>query len=155
MSEIDLTTKLRNGLTLREPFWVASSHLTQPSMLKIWREIAPAALTLKTATRIDRSEPGKTPGGKRPTIDVLPRYGRSYYSDGLKSDELHTYEECQNQLSEAKALLPDTKIGVSVLATIEENFEELSSVTKSADFVELNLKYSMRISDSTEDYWRR
>ena len=152
MADIDLSTRLTNGLTLRDPFWVASSHLTQPSMLKIWTDIAPAALTLKTATLMDRNEPGKIPGGNRPTLDVLPRYGRSYYCDGLKTDEFHTYEECRDQLTEAKRILPDTKVGISVLATKFEKFSDLKGLTTNADFAELNLKYSMRVAQA-ESYF--
>ena len=151
MSEIDLTVKLANGLTLEDPFWIASSHLTQKSMLKVWKEIEPSALTLKTATKMDRNE-NKTPGGNRPTLDVLPRYGRSYYCDGLKKDEFHTYEECLDHLVTAKGILPKTKIGVSVLATEFENFGELRELTKNADFAELNLKYSMRVTAGNNQF---
>jgi dihydroorotate dehydrogenase len=121
-------------------------------MLDIWSEIEPAALTLKTATRMDRTEPGKTTRGNRSTMDVLPRYGRSYYCDGLKLNEFHTYDDCRDQLVSAKKLLPRTKVGISVLATTEEKFEDLRSITETADFAELNLKYSMRITKPSGDY---
>lgn len=152
MSETDLITKLQNGLVLANPFWIASSHLSEPSMFKVWKDIEPAALTLKTTTKMDRAEPGKTTRGNRPTQDVLPRYGRSYYCDGLKMDEFHSYDECRSQLKEAKDVLKRTKIGISVLATQSEDFGELRNIMEGTDFAELNLKYSMRVQAVPSSY---
>ena len=156
---IDLTTHVGNVLTLNSPFWVASSHYSEnEAVLKQWQDFAPAAITLKTCTKIDRTEQKKLIREK--TKAYLPRYGRGYYSDGPKTKELKSYEEAKQLLAAACDILPRSKIGVSVLATDKENYAELADLCKEASFVELNLKYSMRSKtkgasffDSVRDNW--
>ena len=159
MARIDLTTRIGNWLTLANPFWIASSHYTEnEAIFRTWRELEPAAITLKTCTKIDRAEQKRSI--RERTEHFLPRYGRAFYSDGPKSKELKSYEEAAELLAKAKQILVDTKVGVSVLATDAEDFAELQSRCRQADFWELNLKYSMRSKadgksffDSTEARW--
>jgi dihydroorotate dehydrogenase len=154
MRSIELNVTLANGLKLEDPLWIASSHFSELAMLKTWSNIGPAAITLKTATRMDRSEPWKTRKWKLKTLEMLPRYGRSYYCDAPKSEEFYPYEETKEHLDAAKELLPvHTKIGVSVLATKDENFKDLYDLTSAADFWELNLKYSMRIPSTERTFF--
>jgi dihydroorotate dehydrogenase len=61
--DISLEITVVDALTLKDPFWVASAHFSEPSMFKIWAEIGPAALTLKTATKIDLAGPNKKKKG--------------------------------------------------------------------------------------------
>ncbi|MGO9591572.1 MAG: hypothetical protein ACLP3K_16205 [Candidatus Acidiferrales bacterium] len=152
MRNIDLDITPSNGLRLSDPFWVASSHFSVPAMFKVWAKINPAALTLKTATRIDRNEPWKTTSIKEKTSEMLDRFGRSFYSDEPKSTNFYAYEDAKEQIQEAKRTLPETKIGASVLATKNEDFREFRKLTKAADFGELNLKYSMRSQPAGESY---
>ena len=148
--QIDLATAVGPALQLREPFWIASSHFTEKeSILDQWAEMAPAALTLKTCTNTNREKPERTI--RRKTLDIVPHYGRSYYCDGPKSVELHSYAQTATLLEYAnKKLSEHTKVGVSVLATDEEDFEDLKNRCKQAAFFELNLKYSMRSPSLTE-----
>lgn len=151
MAETDLTAQIGSALQLQEPFWIASSHFTEKeSVLKQWKEIEPAALTLKTCTNSNRA--GQKRSIRRKTLPLAPRYGRSYYCDGPKSIELHSYEQSSDLLIKAKELLPNSLVGISVLATADENFEDLRDRCPQADFCELNLKYSMRTSSSGEDF---
>ncbi len=132
-------------MILTNPCWIASSHPSESiSTFRSWNEFEPAAITLKTCTRIDRNESGAKSSIREKTQSSLARYGRGYYCDGPKLKELKSYEEASSLLSEAKRILPKTKIGVSVLSTDKEDFEDLKQKCASADFWELNLKYSMR-----------
>jgi dihydroorotate dehydrogenase len=114
--DISLATRVVDGLTLKDPFWIASAHFSEPSMFKVWAEIGPAALTLKTTTKIDLAEPDKK-RKKGKIQELVGRYGRSYYSEAPKSEEFYPYSvTAEEHLARAKKELPsDTKIGVSVL----------------------------------------
>jgi dihydroorotate dehydrogenase len=154
MPHIDLTTQVGSALTLANPFWIASSHYSENiAMLTSWREYEPAAITLKTCTNIDRNEPQKKRLIREKTQLFLPRYGRAYYSDGPKTTELKSYAEVQELLNSAKHVLESTKVGVSVLATDQEQFDDLRLQCDKADFLELNLKYSMRSKVSGESFF--
>ncbi|MDX2152545.1 MAG: nitronate monooxygenase [Bryobacteraceae bacterium] len=151
MADIDLKAHIGTALQLEEPFWIASSHFTEKdSVLKQWKELEPAALTLKTCTSASRE--GQKRSIRRKTLSIAPRYGRSYYCDGPKSLELHSYEQSADLLAKAKELLPKSLVGISVLATEHENFDDLRVRCAQADFCELNLKYSMRTSAAGEDF---
>jgi hypothetical protein len=152
VAEIDLQAFIGGALKLREPFWIASSHFTEKeSILRQWREHKPAALTLKTCTNLDGQEE-KRPIRKK-TLEIAPRFGRSYYCDGPKSIELHSYEQTAELLGIAKEMMPESLIGISVLARDGEDFGYLRSKCPTADFCELNLKYSMRTSATGQDYF--
>src|SRR5438445_13837589 len=106
MRRIELDTTLANGLRLKDPFWIASAQFSVTSMFTIWTDIRPAAITLKSSTRMDRNEPWKTRSPKHKTLDMLPRYGRSYYCDEPKSTDFYNYEETGQHLEAAKEQLP-------------------------------------------------
>lgn len=151
---IDLTTNVGGVLKLSSPFWIASAHYSEnEKVLKRWTEYAPSAITLKTCTRMDRTEKDPKQLIRMRTQDALPRYGRSYYSDGPKERELQSYEQIEKLLQRAKTILPKTMIGISVLATPEEDFTELLTRCDQADFFELNLKYSMRSKEKRASFF--
>ena len=154
MSRIDLTTQVGSALSLANPFWIASSHYSEnTAILNSWTEYSPAAITLKTCTNSDRNEPEKKRLIREKIQGFVPRYGRAYYCDGPKLKELKSYDEVQELLDSAKRVLKGTKVGVSVLATDQEQFEDLHRKCGAADFLELNLKYSMRSKDSGESFF--
>lgn len=154
MPHIDLTTHVGSALVLANPFWIASSHYSENvKMLNSWREYEPAAITLKTCTNMDRTELENKPLIREKTHRLLPRYGRAFYSDGPKTKELKSYEEAKELLDSAKQVLEKTKVGISVLATDQEQFDKLRALCDKADFLELNLKYSMRSKDSGESFF--
>ena len=84
------------------------------------------------------------------TQKILPRYGRSFYCDGPKQEELLTYEKTAELLNFAKGKLPKTKLGISVLSSAAQDYVSLRQMCDGADFCELNLKYSFRIKDKPE-----
>lgn len=152
MNDVDLTTTIGNVIKLANPFWIASSHFSEnQSMIERWHEIEPAALTLKTCTRKDRIETKRSIRTK--TAHLVPRYGRSYYCDGPKSKELKSYEENKDLLQKAKRLLKTTKIGTSLLASKEEDYDQLHDMCSESDFIELNLKYSFRGAAGDESFF--
>jgi dihydroorotate dehydrogenase len=154
MPHIDLTTQVGPALTLVNPFWIAPSHYSENlAVLKSWREYEPAAITLKTCTKIDRTEGEGKRLIREKTRLFLPRYGRAFYSDGPKTKELKSYDEAQELVDGAKRVLEKTKVGVSVLATDQEDFNDLRARCGNADFLELNLKYSMRSKVAGESFF--
>jgi dihydroorotate dehydrogenase len=155
VSEIDLTTNIGKLLKLREPFWIASSHFTEKeSILWQWAELEPAAITLKTCTCTDRTEKHKR-SIRRKTLDIAPRYGRSYYCDGPKSVELHSYEEAAKLFKDAREILPKSKVGISVRGGKGEDYNHLLASCGAPDFVEVNLKYAMRLPDSHCNFFEK
>lgn len=152
MAQVDLTTKIGTFLTLRHPLWIASAHRShKESIIRSWKDLSPAALTLKTSRKVVEAETKSIIRQK--TDKILPRFGRSLYSDGPKQEELLPYERTRELLQFAKAELSETKVGISVLASADEDYAELHKMCDSADFVELNLKYSLRVRRTgTEQY---
>jgi dihydroorotate dehydrogenase len=151
MPAADLTTSVGTFLTLREPLWIASAHYSQDtSALAAWRDqgVAPAALTLKTSQRTPPVENGKTTL-RFATYPHFSRFGRSYYCDGPKHKEFLPYAATASLLTQAREILPSSKIGVSVLAHADENYAELAGQVPEAAFAELNLKYSFRIKSES------
>ena len=110
-------------------------------------------MTLKTCTRMNRAEEKPKRVIRQRTQTLLPRYGRAYYSEGPKTKELKSYEDAATLLTEAQRLLPNTKVGVSVLSTFDENFQDLKDLCPSSAFWELNLKYSMRSKDDAISFF--
>jgi dihydroorotate dehydrogenase len=148
MSEIDLTSKV-GTLKLPEPFWIASAHRTQSkSAIRSWRAIKPSALTLKTSMREAPKE--EKPTVREQTFPRLPHLGLSLYCDGPKNKEFLPYTKTAELLKYAVRMLPNTKVGISVVAGKEENYRELRGLCSDASFCELNLKYSFRVSYSKE-----
>jgi dihydroorotate dehydrogenase len=141
---ISLKPNLRNLPELAEPLWIASSHhTTNEAAIKAWREIQPAALTLKTSTKHVAQENKKSI--RRTLYPAVTRYGRSYYCDGPKQEELLTYDATTALLTFAKETLPSSLVAVSAISGAQEDYAELRRVTPAADMYELNLKYSFRV----------
>lgn len=149
MIHVDLTTKIGDFLELANPYWISSAHYShKESVIEAWREFSPAALTLKTSDIDPKREEKKAVREK--TQKILPRYGRSFYCDGPKQDELLTYERTAELLNFAKGKLPKTKLGISVLSSAAQDYAKLRQMCDGAHFCELNLKYSFRIKDKPE-----
>src|SRR5688572_26948647 len=108
-SGIGLVPALANLPNLREPLLIASSrHTTNEAEIKGWKDIDPAALTLKTCTKEPEQEDKKSL--RRTLLPGLVRYGKSYYCDGPKHEELLSYEAENSLLKIAKEVLPNTLI---------------------------------------------
>jgi len=143
---ISLKPAVANLPDLREPLWVASSHhTTNEAAIDAWNEIEPAALTLKTSRKEVARE--DKPLIRFALYPALTRYGRSFYCDGPKHEELLTYQRTAQLLQHAKATLKTTLTGLSVISGRDENYRELRDLCPEADFCELNLKYGFRITD--------
>ena len=153
MSQVELAADIGNFLTLAHPFWVSSAHYShKDSAIRAWKEIEPAAITLKTSHR--RIEEEKKDLVREPTDPVIPRFGRSFYCDGPKQDELLSYEQTASLLKVAEKELPSTILGVSVLADKDEDYDQLFQLCSTARFCELNLKYGFRLGkDDRTDYF--
>jgi len=117
-------------------------------VIEAWEEFSPAALTLKTSDIDPKRE--DTRSVREKTEKILPRYGRSFYCDGPKQEELLTYERTAELLKFAKEKLPKTKVGISVLASDAQDYAKLRGMCEGTDFCELNLKYSFRIKENPE-----
>lgn len=144
MIHVDLTTKIGDFFELANPYWIASAHYShKESVIKAWEDLSPAALTLKTS---DNKPANESKGSVREkTQKILPRYGRSFYCDGPKHEELLTYEATSELLKFAQEKLRYTKIGISVISSSTQDYSRLRQVCDTASFCELNLKYSFRI----------
>jgi dihydroorotate dehydrogenase len=73
------------------------------------------------------------------------RFGRSFYCDGPKQKELLSYEREAELLNYARAKLPYSLVGISVICDQKQNYARLRSMCPGAAFCELNLKYSFRL----------
>lgn len=143
MNAIKLDVKLFSDFILRNPIWVASSHLTaDETTLKKWSAYKPAALTLKTSSL---AEGGDGRGG-RTYVRLSQR--PSWFTDGPREVELISGRRTKELLNFAKEALPDSLIGVSILQ--DEDYKEFKQFTEGADFVELNTKYTGRLPESAE-----
>jgi dihydroorotate dehydrogenase len=107
-------------------------------------------LTLKTCQR--EIVPEEKDRIRFRTSPDLPRFGRSFYCDGAKQDELLTYDVAASLLDHAKKTLTGTHVGISAVASPNEDYETLAAKTKAAAFVELNLKYSFRIKADENEF---
>jgi dihydroorotate dehydrogenase len=148
MNSILLKIRLTNGLELDDPFIVASSHLTDSE--KAFQNLAlikPAGITTKT---ISEKYGGNqfTPKPSRILKQIKTWSGNELglYADGPKETELWGIGIAFDLLKKARIILPDTKIGISILQG--ENYDLIKkSLNNNYDFVELNLKYSLRLSE--------
>lgn len=150
MKNISLEITFKNGLTLKDPFIIASSHLTDSvKAFEFLKPINPSAITTKTISK--RYGGDKFTPKPRRTLKHIKSWNENnigLYVDGPKETELWGIGLAYDLLKEAKAILPETKIGLSILQG--ENYGEIKeSLTGLYDFVELNLKYSLRL---TEDH---
>jgi dihydroorotate dehydrogenase len=141
---ISLKPDVANLPSLSEPLWIASSHHTQnEAAIRGWKEIKPAALTLKTSKK--SVVPEEKDSIRKVLYPAVTRYGKSYYCDGPKQEELLKYDTTAALLKSGKETLPHTLIGVSTISGPDEAYDELRDLTQAADFYELNLKYSFRV----------
>jgi dihydroorotate dehydrogenase len=148
MKNISLKIKLKNGLELDDPFMIASSHLTDSeNAFQNLAPIKPAAITTKTIS--ERFGGNKFTPKPRRILKPIHTWSNNeigLYADGPKETELWGVGIAYDLLIKAKEILPHTKIGISVLQG--ENYNEIkSSLFNTYDFVELNLKYSLRLSE--------
>jgi len=151
MIHIDLTAKIGKFLDLSDPFWIASAHYSNSkSAINSWKEIKPAALTLKTAHFPQSSE--TTRQVRRKLSTVVPRFGRSLYTDGPKQAELLSFDAAHELAAYALKELPETKVGASVLASPENDYGVFAERVEGVAFCELNLKYAFRVKAERESY---
>ena len=149
MSQVDLAVDIGGFLRLRHPFWIASAHYTErESVLDAWVAFDPAALTLKTSHKTPAQEKKKKI--RRKTDVCLPRFGRSFYCDGPKHEELLSYDRTAKLLRYALKKLPRARVGISVIADAAQDYGSLKEKCRGAHFCELNLKYSFRFSREAE-----
>src|ERR1041384_8278176 len=107
VEKVSLTAVVGNLFTLRDPFWVASCHLTSnEGAIKARQKFNPAALTLKTCTKNPKKEDEKKTTRYR-LADSLDRFGKSTYCDGPKHKELLSYDAAIALLKSAKSHLQE------------------------------------------------
>lgn len=167
-----LATRIGAQLILRDPFMIASSHWTDNE--RSFQNLAPfrpSAITLKTIS--DKKGGGGVDSatirafGARDKVELrYPTVGHiGYYVDGPPAVELWDLPTFMTYVDKAAEILPDTKIGMSVLQG--EDYIGISSSVQSLiveeriSFAELNWKYTFRdrsileigdvISRSTDD----
>jgi dihydroorotate dehydrogenase len=150
MKNISLEFTFKNGLSLKDPFIIASSHLTDSvKAFEFLKPVNPSAITTKTIS-IRYGGDKFTPKPRR-TLKHIKSWNENnigLYVDGPKVTELWGIGLAHDLLNQAKTILPETKIGLSILQG--ENYGEIKeSLVDLYDFVELNLKYSLRL---TEDH---
>lgn len=146
--ENHLKIKLTNGLELDDPFIIASSHLTDSvNAFEFLSKAKPAAVTTKTISI--KYGGNKNSAKKSRTLKRLSSWRDNYvglYADGPKEKELWGLEISNELLKDAKNILPDAKLGISVLQG-EDYLSIKNGLDVKYDYVELNLKYSLRLSE--------
>jgi len=135
----NLKFNLFSDFEIRNPFWVASSHLTDSvKAISAFKPYNPSILTLKTTSEILSNQTSD----KRRLFETL-QSDYALYCEGTKSKEFLDLEKTKQILEYCNQELPNTKIGVSVL--LGEDYDHIQEELNGYDFVELNLKYSARI----------
>lgn len=145
-----MKVRLNNGLELIDPFIIASSHLTATKQaFKNLSVISPSAITIKT---ISKKYGGESHDKKEDrTLKAVKNWNGNYiglYADGPKKTELLGPGLAHDMINDAKEILPRSKIGISILQ--DEEYEDIkASLAKGCkyDYVELNLKYSLRLDE--------
>lgn len=143
---MDLTTHLLPNLTLRDPYMLSPSHWTanERSLTKV-AATHPAALTLKTTSNLKGGD-GNADFGARCMRRLQDSRGNHFatFTDGPATLELLDVAATFSLTRIAKGLLPDTKLGLSVLQG--EDYQAVAGdlLSENYDYVELNLKYSLR-----------
>lgn len=142
-----LETTIIKGLSLRDPFIVASSHWTEnESRFRALATVNPAAITLKTTSQI-KGGSGAPLGPGREMRALENVFGNKFatYTDGPSDLELWDLTTTYQKTSMARHILPgDCIIGLSVLQN--ENYDNIKKVLglESYGYVELNWKYTFR-----------
>jgi dihydroorotate dehydrogenase len=144
---MDLTIQITDKLILSDPFMIASSHWTEKE--SIFRRLAPfqpSAVTLKT-TSINIGGDGSDPDGKkrdkRPLTDSFGKHF-AVYTDGPPKVELWDIATTYEKTQQAKKILKDSILGLSILQGENYNYIRKSLNISDYGYVELNLKYSLR-----------
>jgi len=151
MNDYSLKISFNNGLVLDDPFIIASSHLTDSAKaFEHLSPINPAAITTKTISkRFGGNKFTSKPPRTLKQISSWSNNNIGIYVDGPKETELWGIGIAFDLLIEAKRILPKTKIGISVLQG--EDYKEIKkSLDDNYDFVELNLKYALRLYEDKE-----
>lgn len=141
-----LETTVLPGLTLADPFMIASSHWTESDNgFRQLARVRPAAITLKTVSKREggAGEPGIRAREKHRIFNTFASVV-GLYVDGPKTQELWDIPTAFKNSQLARKILPDTKLGLSVLfgeeyATL---YDQLDITLYS--YVELNWKYTFR-----------
>jgi len=133
------------GLTIRDPFMIASSHWTsgEASIRKL-SAFNPAALTLKTTSA---KFGGTGTDGTRDKRALINQFGDTFaiYTDGPKTLELWDLTTTSEMSRMAREVLgADCALGLSILQG--EDYEDIASILNLElyQYVELNWKYSFR-----------
>jgi len=145
-----LKVRLNNGLELADPFIIASSHFTATKKaFEYLSVINPSAITIKT---ISKKHGGESHDKKEDRIlKAVNNWNGNYigiYADGPKKTELLGPGLAHDMINDAKKTLPKSKIGISILQG--EDYEEIKNLLAKGckyDYVELNLKYSLRLDE--------
>jgi dihydroorotate dehydrogenase len=141
----DLTTNITSGLTLRDPFMIASSHWTSTEQgFRALAAVRPSAVTLKTTSERKGGD-GKSfaKRDKRHLQDYF-RSPFAIYTDGPPTLELWDTVTTYEMTEIARKILPDSLLGLSILQG-----EDYAAIRQSLDlrnygYVELNWKYAFR-----------
>jgi dihydroorotate dehydrogenase len=142
---VDLSTTITDGLTLRDPFMIASSHWTaNERVFRILATVSPSAVTLKTTS--ERKGGDGEAFAKRDMRRLQNRFGDPFatYTDGPPTLELWDIATTYKMTSIARSILKDSILGLSVLQG-----EDYKAIRDSLDlnnygYVELNWKYTFR-----------
>jgi dihydroorotate dehydrogenase len=152
MTKPCLETSVVDGLTLNDPFIIASSHWTGTE--SVFRKLAvvnPAALTLKTSSAAGGDGKETTNRG-REKKDIKGSSGSliAKYTDGPKEIELWDLPTTYEMTRTARKLLPSTRLGLSVLKG--EDYQACRQIlgTEHYAYVELNWKYAFRGLDQAQ-----
>ncbi len=143
---MDLSVEVLPGLIISDPFMVAASHWTSnENALRALSLYSPGAVTLKT-TSAHQGGDGKRLLSDRDKRRLQDSFGNNFatYTDGPRTLELLDVPTTNRLVQDAQRLLPNTKIGLSIL--FGEDYAALARAlpTEKCSFVELNLKYEFR-----------
>lgn len=144
---MDMSVEVLPGLTLKDPFMIASSHRTESEgTFRKLQAVSPCAVTLKSTSSTEGGD-GTHGFGQRQKMWLEDSAGNRFgqFTDGLKIKELLDIPTTYTLTQTAKKLLPDTVIGLSVMQG--EPYGDIATHLNLADdygYVELNLKYFFR-----------
>lgn len=146
LMDLGVTLATQPELELPDPLIIASSHWTAKD--NAFRQLAPfepSAATLKTTSE-KAGGSGVSSFSKRDKRRLEDANGRFFaqYTDGPKTEELVNIVATRQLLQDAKRILPNTLIGLSVL--YGEDYQNVRDRLPMDDigYVELNLKYTFR-----------
>ncbi len=143
---VNLTTEPIPGLNFKDPFMISSCHWTATeNSLRSLVPFQPSALTLKTTSKV-RGGSGGPDIGRRRKCKLEDSRGNNFasYTNGPATLELLDAAATHSLTCCARELLPESKVGLSVLQG--EDYKGLAATLPPQNYayVELNLKYSLR-----------